>query len=193
MKRLGATLALSALLVQGCGTFRTTTTARTAREQALLSQAAEATLAALRVDAPAGKLYFIKEDAFEAPDEKYVLGLVHRKLLETGMRAASHEEEAEILVYPSVAHAAIDERRGLIGISELPIAIPGVGAITLPELTLLKREIQWGRNRMQLFGRHARSGQLAFASDAVSSERYYSRWTLLFLISFRLTNLLPPH
>jgi hypothetical protein len=36
------------------------------------------------------------------------------------------------------------------------------------------------------------SGDLAFATEPASSQRYYTRWTILFLLSFRTTDLVEP-
>ena len=191
MKKVGLLLGLG-LAATACSTHSVTTTARTATEQALLSQAAEATVAELEVGDLRGKSFFVKPDHFEAFDGKYVLALLHRKLLAAGMLAADKEEEAQVLVYPAVANAAIDERAFMIGIPELPLAIPGVGALPLPELALFKREIQRGRNRMHVFGKHAESDALAFESPIVSKEKYFSRWKILFVISFRRTDLSEP-
>jgi hypothetical protein len=181
-------LALPAL---GCYSTRTTTTARTAVEQALLSQSAESTLAELEIPVELrGKSYFLVEDQFEASDGKWVIAQVHQRLLAAGLKAGG-KKTADIFVYPSVGNAAIDEHRWLLGLPEVPIPIPNVGSIATPELALFKYDTQRGRNRMNVYGHHA-SGELAFQTATGSTEKYYSRWTLLLFIAFRTTDLTPP-
>ncbi len=178
------------LLSLGCASYRTTTTPRTAVEQALLSQSAESTLERLAIPELAGKSFFVSPDLFEAIDGKYVLAQINQKLLAAGGKAGG-QKTADILVYPSVANAAIDDRSIFLGIPEFPFAIPGVGAITVPELALFKLATQRGRNRMNVYG-HYNTGELAFRTETASTERSYSRWIILFLITFRSTDLVAP-
>jgi hypothetical protein len=175
----------------GCYTSRSTTTARTAVEQALLSQSAESTLAGLEIPAALqGKSYFLVEDQFEATDGKWVVAQVHQKLLAAGLKAGG-KKTADVFVYPSVANAAIDDSRWFLGLPALPIPIPNVGAVTLPELALFKYDTQRGRNRMNVYGHHG-SGELAFQTATGSTEKYFTRWTILLFIAFRTTDLAAP-
>jgi hypothetical protein len=181
-------LALPAL---GCYTSRSTTTARTAVEQALLSQSAESTVADFQIPAELrGKSYFLVEDQFEAADGKYVIAQVHQKLLAAGLKAGG-KKTADVFVYPSVANAGIDDSKIFLGMPELPIPVPNVGTLSIPELALFKWDAQRGRNRMNAYGHHA-SGELAFQTATVSTQKYYTRWTLLFFIAFRTTDLAAP-
>lgn len=181
-----------AILAVSCATGRTTTTERTALEQALLSQAAEATISQLEFGALAGRAYFLKQDFFEAPDGKYLLSLLHARLLSAGVPAASQEPEADVLIYPSVAYAGIDDNESLIGIPSFPIVVPWFGGFQLPEIALYRRLVQRGRVRVQVLAADAAGGGLAIEPMSASAQRSYDRWTLLFLLNFRLTDLERP-
>ena len=185
-------IALTALLTAGCTTSRVTTTERTAVEQALLSQSAEETLAHWDFRHAAGKRFAIEQEYFEGTDGKYLLAALQARLLEGGLRAAPEKGPADIAVYPRVAHAGVDESSVMIGIPEFPIAIPGVGTLAFPEMAFFKRHTQLGRNRMAVCGVYTHDGSQAFATSAVSSQKRYVRWTLLFFLSFRTTNLAKP-
>ncbi len=175
----------------GCYTNRVTTTARSAVEQALLSQSAESTLADQTIPAELrGKSYFLVESQFEATDGKWVIAQVHQKLLAAGLKAGG-KKTADIFVYPAVANAAIDDWEWLLGVPSLPVPIPQVGVITTPEAAIFKYTTQRGRNRMNLYGHHG-SGELAFQTATGSTEKYFSRWTLLFILSFHTTDLASP-
>jgi hypothetical protein len=129
LTRTLAILVCLALPALGCFSSRVTTTARTAVEQALLSQSAESTLAALEIPAELkGKSYFLVEDQFEATDGKWVIAQVHQKLLAAGLKAGG-KKTADLFVYPSVANAAIDDSGLFLGIPEIPVPIPNVGTI----------------------------------------------------------------
>lgn len=199
---LGLILA-TLLLATGCMTGRTTTTNRSAIEQALLSQSAEASIEAMDFSSLAGKTYLLKKDYCSATDCEYLLGTLQRKLLRSGLAAADDEKSTktaanpantpDLIIYPSVAHAAVDDSSLLIGFPEIPMAIPGVGAFTIPETAFFKHGTQKGCNRMVVFGKDAKTKRLAFSTEVVSSQKHYDRWVLLFVFSFRDTDLKAPH
>ncbi len=177
----------------GCVTQRSTTTERTAVEQALLSQAAEASIPQIAFSDVDGKQYFVKQDLFEATDGKYLLAVLNKHLVELGGMPADSEEEAEVLIYPAVAHAAVDDTSFLIGFPEIPLVIPGIGSVTVPELALFGYALQKGHNRMFLNVEHADDARPPSSTETVSGHKFYTRWRILFLISFRTTDLDPPH
>ncbi len=119
-----------------------------------------------------------------------MIAQVHQKLLAAGLKAGG-KKTADLFVYPSVANAAIDDNGLFLGIPEIPVPIPNVGTIAFPELALFKHEVQRGRNRMNVYGHHG-SGELAFRTETGSTEKFYSRWVVLFFIAFRTTDLAAP-
>ena len=180
-------------MLTGCMMARSSTTERTAVEQALLSQAAEETIQSLDYGDYGQRVYFIKKDHFEAVDEKYILAVLNRELLRAGLREADREEEADLWVYPYVAHAGIDGSSFLIGIPEFPLIIPGMGSLTIPEMALFKYKSQIGRNRMGFYAKDPKNDGFVSSTGLESSQKYYNRWTILFLINFRTTDLKAPH
>lgn len=182
-------VALAALALTGCTTTTHSTTARTAIEQALLTQSAEDSVNDMVFRNLEGVSYFILADDVEAYEKSYIMTTLNEGLLSSGMVAADSADDAEVLVYPRVANAAIDERSAFIGIPEFPLAIPGVGALALPEIVLYSSHRQMGRNRMGVYAKYSENDKLAFSTEMLANERYYTRWTVLFLFSFRTTNL----
>lgn len=180
----------------GCMSGRSSTTLRTAVEQALLSQSAEASLEKMQFNSFAGKTGLIRKDYFCAVDCEYVMGALQRKLLTAGMALADNDKSsatADLIIYPSVAHASIDDSGILIGFPEIPLTIPGMGSMVIPETAFFKYGSQKGLNRMVVYAKDAKTKKMAFTTDIVSSQKYYDRWVLLFIFSFRKTDLLPPH
>lgn len=181
-----------ALLLIGCSTTRSTTTARTAIEQALLSQTAKRVVDEMDFSTLAGKSFVMKEDKFDATDGKYVLAALQEQLLESKLKVAAKDDDADVLIYPRVAAAAIDDTTSFVGVPSLPLIIPGAGGVTIPELALYKLQRQYGRNRMGVHGQYTKTGELAVSVPEIAKQSYYSRWTILFLISFRTTDLEKP-
>lgn len=189
--RVFVLLGLTATLF-ACTTSRTSTTARTAVEEALLSQSAEATIEAFRCPELSGRSFTISEDYFEAVDGKYVLGTLRKHLISQGMHPAPDPATAELIIYPTVANAGIDDKTFTLGIPPLPIELGQFGMVQFPEFALVRHHSQLGRNRMSLHAVWRESGQPAFWTDEMSSERKYNRWLLLFFIAFRVTDLEEP-
>jgi hypothetical protein len=104
---------------------------------------------------------------------------------------APEAAKADIVVYPRIANSAIDDWSVSFGLPALPLVIPGVGGLAIPELPLFKLETQRGRNRMGVYAVD-KSGKLSFEIPFVSKETYYKRWVLLFIVSFRTTDLEKP-
>ena len=193
-----ALLLLLPLVAGGCMTSRTTTTDRTSVETALLSQAAEDSLARLDLSSLKGRSYYLtpvggSSDSIKPFDARYLMDLIHRRLLLAGALRAPSEGDAEIILHPAVATFGIDDSSSQIGVPELPISLPGVGGFALPEVSLFKFTTQKARHRMFLYAYDRESGQLVFLTPTVTSQRYYNRFTLLFIINFRLTNLEKPY
>jgi len=181
-------LIMTAGLVSSCS-MRSTTTDRTAIEQALLSESAVRSVAQMDFKQHEGKSFFIKEDKFEAVDGKFVMGEVRNKLLEDGLRGAAKEEDADLLVWPRSGAHGIDDSKFLLGIPSIPIPIPTVGTLETPELALFKLERQRGRDRSAIVLEDRETGALAQETGAKSAQVHYDRWVILIFIGFRTTNL----
>jgi len=192
MRLVGIVVLAAALLGStGCWNFRESTTPRTAVEQALLSQAAERTISQFDFGELRGKSFAIDASDFEASDAPYVLGSLKQQLLESGLKEAA-AEEADLLVYPRVANAAIDDSSFSLGLPDLPLVIPNVGAVRIPNASLFRWSTQKGRNRMAVYAVDAKTGQLALGSETVSTETTYRRIGILTVFLFTLTDLSEP-
>ena len=178
----------------GCTTTKTSTTARTAVEMALMSESAKRAIDELD-DGAVGpyQRFFIDENYFVATDQEYMLSALRRALLNKGLHSVESEEDADIIVQPRIAAAAIDENKGMLGVPSVPAALPGIGAIELPELALYKKFKQQAVNKMGVFAINADDRSLAFDWGEGSGEAYYTRYTVLFLITFRTTDLNEPY
>jgi hypothetical protein len=209
------------ILAVACASSSTSTTPRTAVEQALLSESAEAAINQISED----NLFFYKrfifggvpateevtvtpvgeetrrlstrDVEFEAYDRPFLLSELRRRLTQHGMQWVRNPTEADVIVFPRSAVAAIDESRVLIGVPEIPLPIPSStatgGFLKTPELALFRLHEQQAYTRLGVYGIDAKDGSLAFDLGTRSSMRYYNRWVILAIITFRTTNLTDPH
>lgn len=188
---LASLLAIAASLC-GCVTARSTTTPRTAIEAALLSESARRSLADLSVGDAAGMTYALDTGGFDAPGAGFVLGLLNERLMESGLRAPTGDAAPDLIVHPRAAFAGIDDFSFLLGLPEVPIPLPGIGAIRLPEFSIFKIDRQWGRSRIEAHAVRAEDGALAFTLPDHPGKAYYTRWTLLVFFGFSTTDLGEP-
>lgn len=186
-------LILCVVALTSCSTYKTTNTPRGAIEQALLSEAAERSLAALEGKTVLYKRFYLDETPFEAYDEQFILSALRLRLLSLGLHSVSSEKDADLIVYPRAAVAAIDESSSLLGIPSVPIPFPGVGTIPTPELALLKKIRLVARNKIGVYAIDANDRSLAFDMKTASANTYYTRWTILFIISFSKSDLTEPY
>ena len=185
--------ALAGFVAVSCScTMRSTTTARTAIEQALLSQASERSIALMDFKSLAGKSFVIKEDKWDAVDGKFVLAQLREQLLASGLTAADKEESATLLVYPRSGAHGIDDSEFLLGLPAIPVPIPTVGTLQTPELALFAIKRQRGRDRMGVEVEERKTGVLAKQTDMIATQTRYDRYTILIFFGFHTTDLGKP-
>lgn len=187
-------LGLAAGLVSSCSTSRETTTARTAVEMALLSESAERVIA--KFDDPmglAGKSFFMDLSEFKATDVEYLNSALRLRLLQMGMSEAKDKETADIVVFPRAGIHAIDDSKFLIGVPEIPVTVPGAGAISTPEIVLFRRIYQRSSSHFGAYAMDAKDSTLELDWGREWGTSFYTRWTILFLLNFRTTDLGAPY
>lgn len=195
--RILSLLAALALLwgATGCSTSTTSTTPRTAVEMALISEAAERCLGQLRAEGEIPyETFTIDDSQFEATDEEFMLSALKLYIMrETSLAYVADAEAADVVVYPRAAVAALDESRVLLGMPEIPVPVPGVGVLNTPELALFGTHKQIGRARLGAFAVDADTGRLVADMGIHAARTRYTRWRILFFISFATTDLGPPY
>lgn len=186
-------VALVAILT-GCSTGYSTITPRSAVEMALMSEAAERTIAQLELPPMAAtyKKFHLDDSGFEGTDSKFMLSELRRHLLTGNAMGERPKDDADLVVYPRAAIAAMDESKLLIGIPEFPVPL-GATTLTTPEIALFKRHIQRGRTKLGMFATNTDDGLLAFDAGIKSGNTFYTRWTVLILFTFATTDLTEPY
>lgn len=187
-----ALLFASILIFGACSVSRTSTTQRTAVEQALMSYSISDTVRAVDLNDMDAKTFFLKTNEVVSPDDEVVISMVRQQLLKQGLREAATVEEAELVVYLRADFSAIDDSEAFVGIPAIPVPVPGVGTVSTPELALYKQHSQYGRNKISFYAKRDDGGSLFFVAEPDPGQRHYIRYTILFLISFRTTNLPKP-
>ncbi|MDB5349426.1 MAG: hypothetical protein JWN86_673 [Planctomycetota bacterium] len=168
-RRLGLAIALGACC--GCGTTKTTGTARTGTEQLLLTNAWDDALRKVDFRPLAGVPVFLDTANVTAVDQGWVVSSLRQTMLSQGVLLKSKAEQAQWVVEARVGAYGTDEYNWLIGVQQttIPTVVPGIPGGTIPEIPVVKKSDQWAVAKMALFAYDRSSGQMVWNSGTMLS------------------------
>ena len=158
-------LVLTLAIVSGCTTGRQSNTARTAREQLLISNAVDQSLAKVDFTAFQGQRVLVEEKYLDCVDKGYIVGSIRHRLLLNGATIAPKPEEADIVMELRSGSVGTDGADSYLGIPQ--IVLPGM--LTLPEVKLVTRTRQSAMAKLGLVAYDARTNQLLGVGGVSSS------------------------
>jgi hypothetical protein len=166
---IAAGLTLSLLAAAGCGSVKTSGTARTATEQLLLTNAWDSALQKVDFRPLAGVPVFLDTSNVTAVDQGWVVSSLKQSLLEQGVLLRQKPEQAQWVVEARVGAYGTDAYDWLFGIQQttIPQTLTGVPAGTIPEVGLIKKNDQRGVAKLALFAYDRSSGQLVWNSGTI--------------------------
>ena len=164
---LAASLALA--VETGCGSTRTTSTARTGTEQLLLTNAWDKALMKVDFRPLTGVPVFLDTANATAIDQGWVISSLREAMLTQGVLLREKRETAQYIVEARIGAYGTDDDDFLIGIKQttIPATVTGIPTGTIPELPLLKRNRQQAVAKLALFAYDRASGQLVWNSGTV--------------------------
>ncbi|HAD60932.1 MAG TPA: hypothetical protein DCG12_16960 [Planctomycetaceae bacterium] len=148
--------ALGLLLLTGCTSTATTNTARTAREQLLLSSAVDQSLRKVDFAPLQGQKVFVEEKYLECVDKPYIIGSVRHRVLRSGAGLVSDAKDADVVLEVRSGGVGTDSSESFVGIPE--ITLPGM--LTLPEVRVAERKSQYGYARLGMVLYDQKTGQV---------------------------------
>lgn len=128
------------LFVCGCTSTVTSNTARTAKEQLLLSNAVEQSLSKVDFGPLAGQQVYIEEKYLECVDKPFVLGSIRHQVMRSGARLVDAADSADVVMELRSGGVGTDTSEAYLGTPE--IALPGM--LTIPEIRMAERKAQYG-------------------------------------------------
>lgn len=158
----------------GCGTTRTSNTARTATEQLLISDAIDRTVQQIDFKPLKGQTVFFDEKPLaEVVDKGYLISSIRQHLLANGCVLKDARDQADFVVEPRVGAMGTDSHDLLFGIPA--VTVPQVPLATsmpssIPEIPFAKRRDQRGIAKLAVFAYRRESGEPAWQSGMASSE-----------------------
>jgi len=174
-RSLPAIAMIALLVIMGCTTARTTNTARTAREQLLISNAVDRALAKIDFAAFSGSNLYVEEKYLDCVDKGYVIGSIRHRAMVNGASLVAKPEDADIVLEIRSGAIGTDTADSFVGTPE--IVLPGM--LTLPEVRLISRNNQSAMAKIGLVAYNAKTHQLLGDGGVSSSLSRDNNWYVL--------------
>lgn len=169
--QVGATLAVIALgtLATGCGSVKTSGTARTGTEQLLLTNAWDDALRKVDFRPLTGVPVYLDTQHINAVDQGWVISSIRQQMLAQGVLLRAKPEQAQWVVEARIGAYGTDEYNWMIGVPQttIPPTITGVPNGTIPELPLVKKNDQHAIAKLAMFAYDRTSGQIIWRSGTM--------------------------
>ncbi len=159
------------LMVSGCGTVKTTGTARTGTEQLLLTNAWDTALQKVDFRPLTGVPVHLDTTNITVVDQGWVVSSLKQAMLAQGVLLRPKAEQAQWIVEARVGVYGTDSQNWLFGIPQttVPQTVTGIPSGTIPEISLAKKTDQQGMAKLALFAYDRGSGQLVWNSGTMFS------------------------
>lgn len=157
-------------LTTGCGTTRTSDTARTGTEQLLISHSVDQAISEMDFSSLAGKkVFFDPQYLADVVDKGYVISSIRQHLLAHGCYLQEERKDAAYVVEARAGAVGTDRNEVLYGIPQmqLPTVIPGQPGGPFPEMPLAKRTNRAGVAKIAVFAFNRETGQPVWQSGVV--------------------------
>ncbi len=169
-RRLGRSLIVLGLSsVCGCGTVKSTGTARTGTEQLLLTHAWDSALQKVNFRALTGVPVYLDTTNVTAVDQGWVVSSLREALLAQGVLLRSKPEQAQWIVEARVGAYGTNDKNWLLGIAQttIPTTMVGIPSGTIPKLPLIEKNDQQAVAKLALFAYDRGSGQFVWSSGTM--------------------------
>jgi hypothetical protein len=139
-------LVLLSLITSGCASTTTSNTARTAKEQLLLSNAVDQSLEKIDFTPLYGQKVFIEEKYLDCVDKSYVLGSIRHRTMRAGAVLAATADDADVIMEVRSGGVGTDNTELYVGVPQMPLP---AGMMT-PEIRLAEKKSQFGYAKLGL-------------------------------------------
>lgn len=170
-----AALSLFALMAAiGCGTTRTSNTARTATEQLLISDAVDRTVQQINFKVLAGEtVFFDTTQMGDVVDKGYVVSCMRQHLLASGCIMKDKREDATFIIEPRVGVVGTDNHDLMFGIPAFSVPQLATGSVlpsSVPEIAFAKRRDQMGVAKIAVFAYRRETGEPVWQSGMAMNK-----------------------
>ena len=159
-------LAMSSIVVAGCGSTKQTSTPRTGTEQLLLTNAWDRAIEKVDFRALTGVPVYLDTSNVTAVDQGWVVSSLRQAMLTQGVLLRQKPEQAQFIVEARVGAYGTDDYNMMIGIPQItmPPTVTGVPTGTVPEMPFIKKSDQRAVAKLAMFAFDRTSGQIVWTS-----------------------------
>jgi len=158
----------------GCGTTRSSDTARTATEQLLISDAIDRAVQTVNVQSLAGQTVYLDDSRLgDVTDRNYLVSTLRQHLLASGCALRTERDEADFIVEARAGAIGTDRNDLLFGIPSMnvPQILPMQPMpAAIPEVPFAKRRDQRGIAKIAVFAYHRETGMPVWQSGIAHQE-----------------------
>lgn len=160
-------------LTLGCTSTKQSNTARTAREQLLVSNAIDQSLSKVDFTPFRGARVFVDEKYLDCTDKGYLVGSVRHRAMANGAVVVSKIEDADVVLELRSGGVGTDMADSFLGMPE--IVLPGM--LTIPEVRLVNKTRQSAMAKIGLVAydpkNHAVLGEGGVSSSLSEDNNWY--------------------
>ena len=124
--------ALLLLACLGCTTTATSNTARTAKEQLLISNSVDQALETTDFTPLARRKVFLEEKYLDSVDQKYIVGSIRHHVFRAGAALVDKAEDADVILEVRSGAVGTESNTSFLGMPA--ISLPGPLPVSLPEV-----------------------------------------------------------
>ena len=167
-----------AAVAAGCTTDRTTHTARTAKEQLLISNSVDAALDKIDFRPFDSHAVFLEEKYLEGTDKNYVVASLRHRLLYAGAALVDKADEAEIVVEVRSGSLGTDSQESFFGTPEFKAPVPAV-PVSIPEVKLVSRDTQTATAKIGIVAYDAKTKRILGSGGMTMARSDDRKWFVL--------------
>jgi len=150
-------------------------TARTATEQLLLSNAVDQSLSRVNFSALRDQKVFLDDTYLDAVDKSYVVGSVRHRLLQSGATVTADRAAAGVVLEARSGALGTDSSETFYGLPEL--VVPGL--VTIPELKVATKTRLTGTAKLGFVAYDTRSDRVLGSGGVAIAVSDQNDWSLL--------------
>ena len=128
---------LVAVALAGCTSANSSNTARTAKEQLLISNSVDQALARIDFSPFRAETVFLEDKYLDCVDKNYIVASLRHRLLRDGTFLVDEKDKARVIVEVRSGGVGTDTSETFLGVPE--VAVPGPVPLSVPEVRLVTR------------------------------------------------------
>jgi len=150
-------------------------TARTATEQLLLSNAVDQSLSRVKFTSFRGQTVFFDDTYLDSVDKSYVVGSVRHRLLQSGATVTADRAAADIVLEARSGALGTDSSEMFYGVPK--VVVPGL--VTIPELKVATKTRLTGTAKLGFVAYDTRSNGVLGSGGVAIAVSDYNDWSVL--------------